>query len=50
MLAQVLEEAMEADCLVDGGTDGEDLPGVRNTSDGSSFVQVLKTNVVILRR
>ena len=41
---------MDDGCCGDGRTDGEGLLGVWDTDDGSSFVQVLETNVVVLRR
>ena len=41
---------MEAGCSGDGGTDGEGLLGVWETYDGSCFVQVLGTNIFVLRR
>ena len=46
----VREEEIEAGCCRYGGTDGKVLLRVWDTSDGSSFVQVLGTNDVVLRR
>ena len=40
----------EAGCCGYRGTDGEGILGVWYTADGCSFVQVLGTNVVVLRR
>ena len=40
----------EAGCCGYRGTDGEGILGVWDTSDGSSFVQVLGTNYVVLQR
>ena len=45
----VIEEAMESGCCREGLMDGEGLLGLCNTTDGSSFVQVLGTNVVVLQ-
>ena len=44
------EETMEVGCLGDGGTDGEGILVVWDTSDGSLFVLVPGTNVVVLRK
>ena len=41
---------MEAGCCGYGGTDGRGLLGIWDTADVSFFVQVLGTNVVVLRQ
>ena len=50
MLARVVEEETEAHCCGDGGTDGEGIINVWETTNGSNFIQVLGKNVVILQR
>ena len=50
MLAQVWEEAKEDGCWVYVGTDGEVLLSVWDTSDSSSFIQLLGTKVVVLQQ
>ena len=48
VLAQDGEEEIEVVCWGDGGTDGEDLFGIWDTTDGGLFVPLIGTNVVIL--
>ena len=48
VLVRVGEEATEAGCCRDVGTYGEGLLGVWDTDYGSSFAQLLDTNVVVL--
>ena len=43
----VVEEVMEYGCCGDVGFVGEDLLGLWDTADGSSFLQLLGTNVVV---
>ena len=50
VLMQVREEATEARCYGDGTTDREGLLVIWDTAGGSSFVQVLGKNVVVLQQ
>ena len=50
MLERVGEEAKEAGFCGDRGTGGEGLLGVWYTADGSSFVQVLGENAVVIQQ
>ena len=50
MSAQVVEEAIDDGCCGERGTYGEGLLSIWDTADGSSLVQVLGTNVVVLQQ
>ena len=44
------EETAEVSCLGDGGTDGEGLLGIWDTTDGGLLVPIPGMNVVVLRQ
>ena len=50
MSERVGERVTKAGCCGDKGTDGKGLLGVWDTADGSYFVQLLGTNVVVIPR
>ena len=49
MSERVWEEETKAGCYRDEGIGGEDVFGIWYRADGSSFVQVLETNIVVLQ-